>query len=574
MLSHCNVIANVLQLTLADSVARRQLGVDTQATLCVLPFSHIYGLVLVGLVSQFRGGQTIVLPRFDLGASFAAVERHRVAQLSVVPPMLIALLADSEARARFDLSSVRWVFSGAATLGAEVLDGLRHLFPRWHLGQGYGMTEASPGIAVTSESDCLLGSSGSLIPGTQAKIVDAAGRELTALKTPGELLVQSPSVALGYLNNDRANAETFVWHADGRRLRTGDEVLVRRSPQGHEHLVVVDRIKELIKVKGHQVPPAELEAHLLVHPLVADCAVIPVPDSRAGQIPKASVGAPRPAVEIDLGNHELARRHARRGTIGDPDVGDHSSRVLNRADGWCARDRDARDVVGQRRDARVLSDIITAETLYEGDGLLDIVVVLAVSVDALVYIVDELLAGAVAASVHVALALLDLHAQEGVETLGHHGRARQSARLRRRLARARRVRALGLLARHARGLVAPGGLDTPGGFVWPGAGQAVPLAEAMASMTKVAPDLVVVMRVMMQVAFGGLVTPGGLDTPGVDWPGVVWTTAVWQSVPLAGRVVGTTVVLPEGTLAHWRTWEAMPGEQVTGTDVVIKQVVC
>ena len=95
----------------------------------------------------------------------------------------------------------------------------------------------------------MFGSSGSLIPGTTAKVIDAEGNVVTKYETRGELLVQSPSVVLGYLNNERATAETFVWDDQGRWLRTGDEVLVRKSKQGHEHFVVTDRIKELIKVK-------------------------------------------------------------------------------------------------------------------------------------------------------------------------------------------------------------------------------------------------------------------------------------------------------------------------------------
>lgn len=112
-----------------------------------------------------------------------------------------------------------------------------------------GLTEASPLVLRTSELDAFVGTSGSLLPGTKAKIIDADGKEVTDYETRGELLVQSPSVVLGYLNSEKASAETFVWHEDGRWLKTGDEVLVRKSPNGHEHIAVVDRIKELIKVK-------------------------------------------------------------------------------------------------------------------------------------------------------------------------------------------------------------------------------------------------------------------------------------------------------------------------------------
>lgn len=117
------------------------------------------------------------------------------------------------------------------------------------------------------------------------------GIEITGYDQPGELVVQSPSVVLGYLNNEKANLETFLDDTDGggKWMRTGDEAVIRLSPKGHEHVVIVDRIKELIKVKGLQVAPAELEAHILTHPSVADCAVIPVPDDAAGEVPKAYV---------------------------------------------------------------------------------------------------------------------------------------------------------------------------------------------------------------------------------------------------------------------------------------------
>lgn len=165
---------------------------------------------------------------------------------------------------------------------------------------------------MSSVKDIWLGSCGSLIPGVRAKLLNPEGVEVTALNEPGELVVQSKSVVLGYLNNPKANEETFIADTDGngRWMRTGDEAEIRKSPLGNEHIFIVDRIKELIKVKvrtssssfqlpnstptythiqGLQVAPAELEAHLLAHPSVADCAVIPIPDDAAGEIPKAYV---------------------------------------------------------------------------------------------------------------------------------------------------------------------------------------------------------------------------------------------------------------------------------------------
>lgn len=112
-----------------------------------------------------------------------------------------------------------------------------------------GMTETATVVVTTSEHDILHKSSGSLVPGTRAKLVDLDGSEITEYDKPGELLVQSPSVTLGYHNNEKATAETFIYDDDGRWIRTGDEVLVTLAPSGNEHFVVVDRIKELIKVK-------------------------------------------------------------------------------------------------------------------------------------------------------------------------------------------------------------------------------------------------------------------------------------------------------------------------------------
>lgn len=170
------------------------------------------------------------------------------------------------------------------------------------------MTETSVCVSVPSEHEIVARASGSLLPKTSVKLMSEDGGEIRELDAPGEILVQSPSVVLGYLQNDKANAETFVEHSDGRWVRTGDIGLFTLSPSGSEQLVVVDRIKELIKVmvchayffvfernhtdirrKGHQVAPAELEAHLLAHRAVADCAVIQVPDPKAGEVPKAFV---------------------------------------------------------------------------------------------------------------------------------------------------------------------------------------------------------------------------------------------------------------------------------------------
>lgn len=166
---------------------------------------------------------------------------------------------------KFDLSSVRAIHTAAAPLGTETAEELQLQHPSWKIRQGYGkvlpavfaflglrlltlllgLTETAVCIASTSVYDIFFGSSGSLLPSVQAKIVSIDGKEITEYDKPGELVVKSPSVVLGYLNNPQANKETFQ---DGW-MRTGDEAVVRKSPQGNEHIFIVDRIKELIKVK-------------------------------------------------------------------------------------------------------------------------------------------------------------------------------------------------------------------------------------------------------------------------------------------------------------------------------------
>ncbi|CAG9961939.1 unnamed protein product [Clonostachys byssicola] len=289
MVSHRNVIANTLQTATFDRVGRGASKVTTQVAAGILPFSHIFGLVNIAHVAMYRGDELVVLPRFDFAQLLKTVEKFKIEQLSIVPPILIQIISRQDECRRYDLSSVRHVFTGAAPLGSETMDRIQTLYPNWKLGQGYGLTEASPSVLSTSEHDPLPGSAGSLLPYTKAKLISLEGNEVTKYETRGELLIQSPSITLGYLNDEKENSRTFVWHNDGRWLKTGDEVIVRKSALGYEHFVVVDRIKELIKVKGHQVAPAELEAHILDHPYVSDCAIIGVRDERSGEVPKAFI---------------------------------------------------------------------------------------------------------------------------------------------------------------------------------------------------------------------------------------------------------------------------------------------
>lgn len=163
-----------------------------------------------------------------------------------VPPIIILMTKSKGVMSQYDLSSVRGVFTGAAPLGVETASDLQSIFPEWKITQGYGLTETATVVCTTSPQDIWLGSSGSLMPGHEARLVTVEGTEVEGYDQPGELWVKGPSIVLGYLNNPKATQETFI---DGF-MKTGDEAVIRKNPEsGFEHIFIVDRLKELIKVK-------------------------------------------------------------------------------------------------------------------------------------------------------------------------------------------------------------------------------------------------------------------------------------------------------------------------------------
>lgn len=155
---------------------------------------------------------------------------------------------------QYDLSSVKSIFTGAAPLGQETAEDLQAIFPTWAIRQGYGLTETSTVVCTSSVDDIWFGSSGSLVAGIEARIVTIEGTDIDGYDQPGELWVKGPAVVLGYLKNPKATQETFI---DGY-MRTGDEAVVRKNPKsGHEHIFIVDRLKELIKVNVRNQPFAD-----------------------------------------------------------------------------------------------------------------------------------------------------------------------------------------------------------------------------------------------------------------------------------------------------------------------------
>lgn len=163
---------------------------------------------------------------------------------------------------KYDLSSVVGIFTGAAPLGEETAEEFQKQYPTWDIRQGYGLTETATVVCSTSPDDIWFGSSGCFLPMVEARLMTTEGIEVTGYDQPGELVVKSPSVVLGYLNNEEANRETFQ---DGW-MRTGDVAVIRKNPDsGSEHCFIVDRIKELIKVKVSAIPFAQISSSLLRH---------------------------------------------------------------------------------------------------------------------------------------------------------------------------------------------------------------------------------------------------------------------------------------------------------------------
>jgi acyl-CoA synthetase (AMP-forming)/AMP-acid ligase II len=256
MISHRNVIANTIQIALYDKPARDAMGPNHRdVALGLLPQSHIYALIVICHASTYRGDQVIILPRFELNHYLSAIQNYKINTLYIVPPIIIAMVKNFEVTKKFNLDSVMCIFTGAAPLGKETAEELASQFPNWKIRQGYGLTETCTVVCSSTPDDIWFGSSGCLIPGYLAKVVDPEGNEITEYNKPGELLVKSPSVVLGYLKNEKATQETFVDMPEGRFMRTGDEVEFRVSSNGNEHVWVVDRIKELIKVKVGFCPP-------------------------------------------------------------------------------------------------------------------------------------------------------------------------------------------------------------------------------------------------------------------------------------------------------------------------------
>lgn len=278
-LTHTNLAANVAQC-IDNEELNVGIGKDDNVLL-ILPSFHIYGMMF-SLTLTRVGATAAILPKFEPEMFLKAMQDHKISFAPLVPP-IINFLARHPIVAKYDLSSLRTIFSGAAPLDAETQHLLEKRFPNTACLQGYGMTETSPVTFIPLRNKAVNGSVGRVVANGSYKIVDSDGTLLPSGKdNVGELCYKGPNVMKGYINNVAATEDMIK--KDGF-LYTGD--LAYRDNDGN--VFIVDRLKELIKVKGLQVAPAELEGLLLQHPNVADAAVIAMPDERSGELPVAFV---------------------------------------------------------------------------------------------------------------------------------------------------------------------------------------------------------------------------------------------------------------------------------------------
>ncbi|MGW3134680.1 4-coumarate--CoA ligase family protein [Streptomyces sp. NPDC001139] len=291
MLTHRQIATNLAQLESAMPAG------PGDRILAVLPFFHIYGLTALMNAPLRLGATVVVLPRFELDTFLAAIQNHRITGLYVAPPIVLAL-AKHPLVEQYDLSSLTHITSAAAPLDASLAEACSRRLGLPPVGQAYGMTELSPGthvVPLDAMRDAPPGTVGKLIAGTEMRIVslDDPDKDL-GVGEPGEILIRGPQVMKGYLGHPDATAAMI--DPDGW-LHTGDVGHV----DADGWLFVVDRVKELIKYKGFQVAPAELEALLLTHPGIADAAVIGSYNDEHNEVPHAYVVRQPTAADLSEG---------------------------------------------------------------------------------------------------------------------------------------------------------------------------------------------------------------------------------------------------------------------------------
>lgn len=276
MLSHRNIVANITQCCPIEGIA------EGEVTVGILPFYHIYGMTIILSMALYRGAKIVTMPRFEMEDFLGLVQAHGIESAYLVPPIILGL-AKHPVVDEYDVSSLDYITSGAAPLPPAVAEACAERIG-CVVKQGYGMTELSPvsHLMPRDHPKHNVESVGWAVPNTAFRIVEVGTARDVAPGERGELWVRGPQAMQGYWNNDAATRDTID---DDGWLHTGD--VARVDDDGR--LYIVDRVKELIKYKGYQVAPAELESVVQSHPAVADAAVIPSADEEAGEVPKAFV---------------------------------------------------------------------------------------------------------------------------------------------------------------------------------------------------------------------------------------------------------------------------------------------
>lgn len=285
MIAHQNVIAQCHQImTITPG--------DLKRILAVLPSFHITGLVHALHLPVLINSTVVMLPSFTMKSMLDVVVEYQLRELLLVPPILIRMVRDPIVD-EYDLSHLRRFSSGAAPLSEEIINLLKKKFPQTGFKQGYGMTESCSCITAHPPSHYdykYAHAVGTIVASTTVKIMKEDGTE-AGVGEPGEIWAKGPQIVMGYLNNEKATRETF--DSDGF-LHTGDQGAIDE----HGVITILDRIKEMIKVKGIGVAPAELEDLLLGHEKVEDVAVLGIKDDYSGEVPKAYI-VPKPNIKGD-----------------------------------------------------------------------------------------------------------------------------------------------------------------------------------------------------------------------------------------------------------------------------------
>ncbi len=286
MLTHTNLVAMAAQTQAVGNAA------EDDVFPAQLPFFHGFGMLVALTTALAAGATNVVLPRYELGAFLQLIQQYRATRAFAAPPILVQLAKDPIVE-NFDLSSLASIVCGAAPLSAELEEAVtRRIGCR--IKQGYGMTEIVPTHVLPYDApSSKQGSVGPCVPNTETRVVDQETGLDLGPGQQGELWLRGPQSMQGYLDQPEATAATK--DADGW-IHSGD--LGYADEDGYFY--IVDRLKELIKYKGHQVAPAELEALLLTHPAVADVAVIRSPDEDCGEVPKAFIVLKSPATADEL----------------------------------------------------------------------------------------------------------------------------------------------------------------------------------------------------------------------------------------------------------------------------------